>query len=980
MININKYNIKNIIILIIYTFNIFIFVLIFCPSSPSFGAATNPSLKWKTTETEHFSIHFHKGEEAIVERLRIISEEAYTVLSKKFDARPKGKTEVVVIDNHDLANGFTNVIPYNRVWLRVVPPSSDSILADYDDWLRELFIHEYTHVVHITDTRFPAKALKLIFGKLVAPNGASPGWVTEGIATYFETAETTRGRGRSSFTDMLLRTDILKHQFLHLDQMAGTQYEWPGWLAQYLYGVAFWNYLSTTYGEEKIIEFSHRYGSSLWLFSLNNKAKHVFKKNGRGQSFYQLWADWKSSLEERYKKVAESLQKKGLREGESFLVPRPGESFSLPTFSRDGERLAYIASSIHHPHELRLRDLSGNEKILFKKPVQQMSFSPDGQTLLVSFVQAYKTYDQFSDLHEINLKTGLKTQITKGKRARDADFSPDGKKIIAVTQETGTTQLAVYDRASKEWTPVAQADQFDHPRWLPDGESVVVSAHREGQQDLWIISTKTGREKRITADHAIEDNPAVDPDQKSVFFTSDVTGIANIFRYDLRSGKISQVTNVLTGAFVPAVGRGTGLIFQYYTGKGYEIRKVEAFPLLDKEGKGEVLKREVLKKRISKQLPLASGEGLGSKPYNPFRRLFIPRYVLPNLALIDGTLFTSAMTGNEDPLMRHFWFADVNFRTDNQFVGYDLVYTYNRFRTPVSVGFSTLSVNYGDVFRIGSNFFEERRKGYFGISYPFARQALSLSYFFENRSDLSPTPAGSTPPPEGNYAGLMARYSFSNINKTAAAISPEAGGKFSLNYLMTNRLFGASHQLQQRVAWGDARTYWRVPKTNHQVIALRAAGGAAFGDQLVGSFGLGGSVGEGPFTGTSTRVFTLRGLPLVTFAADRVWVTSLEYRFPLFRLQRGLGTLPLALNSAHFSLFTDMGDAFGRGSPSFRPLTGVGAEVRGDFVVGYHFPVVGRLGYGMIITNRNRISGAKDNLTGADARHGVLILEVGTSF
>ncbi len=972
---INKYNliIKNLIISIRYTSKFFLFFFIFSSFSSAFGAATDPSLKWKTTETEHFSIHFYKGEEAIVEKLRVISEAAYAVLSQKFDARPKGKTEVVVVDNHDLANGFTDVIPYNSIWLRVVPPTSDSILADYDDWLRELFIHEYTHVVHITDTRFPARALKLIFGKLVAPNGASPGWVTEGIATYFETAETTRGRGRSSFTDMLLRTDVLNHQFLHLDQMAGTQYEWPAWLAEYLYGVAFWNYLSATYGEEKITEFSHRYGASLWLFSLNNKAKHVFKKDGQGQSFYQLWADWKSCLEDKYEKVAEKLRKEGLQEGEPWLVPKSGESFSLPTLSRDGGRLAYMASSIHHSQQLRLRDLkSGNEKILLKKPIQQMSFSPDGQTLLVSFVQAYKTYYQFSDLHEIDLKTGSKTQITKGKRARDADFSPDGKKIIAVIQETNTSQLAVYDRESKEWTPVAEANQWDHPRWLPDGESVVVSAHRQGERDLWIIPTKTGREKRITRDRAIEDNPVVDATHKAVFFTSDVTGITNIFRYEWSSGKIFQVTNVLTGAFVPAISHDTGLIFQYYNGKSYELRKVHGdHPLPVKrvkeveEGLGEVANKT---------------DSFKVTPYHPFKRLFIPRYILPNVALIDGTTFTSAMTGNEDPLLRHLWFADVNFRTDNQFVGYDLGYTYNRFRTPVSIGLSTLSVNYGDVFGTGSNFFEERRQGYLRISYPFSRQALSFSYFFENRSDLSSVPPGNTPPPQGNYAGFVARYSFSNMGKTAAAISPEEGSKLSLNYLMTDRLLGSSSQLQQQVAWGDARTYWRVPKTDHQVIALRAAGGAAFRDQLVGSFGLGGSVGEGPFTGTSTRVFTLRGLPLVTFAADRVWVASVEYRFPLFRLQRGLGTLPLALNSAHFSLFTDVGDAFGRGSLSLRPLTGVGAEVRGDFMVGYHFPVVGRLGYGVIITNRNRISGAKDDLTGADARHGVLILEVGTSF
>ena len=90
--------------------------------------------------------------------------------------------------------------------------------------------------------------------------------------------------------------------------------------------------------------------------------------------------------------------------------------------------------------------------------------------------------------------------------------------------------------------------------------------------------------------------------------------------------------------------------------------------------------------------------------------------------------------------------------------------------------------------------------------------------------------------------------------------------------------------------------------------------------------------------------------------------------------------MPLVLNSAHFAVFTDVGDAFDRGNPSFRPLLSVGAELRGDFVVGYNIPLMGRLGYGRILTNRNRIAGLVDDLMGWNAKNGVLVLEIGTSF
>ncbi len=1004
---------------------ILLFVALFPYLAPA--AVLDPSLHWKTVETDHFSIHFYEGEELIAEKLTGITEEVYATLSEKFDARPWGKTEVVVVDNHDLANGFTLIIPYNLVVLRVVTPLADSTLADYDDWLRELFMHEYTHVIHITDTRTPAKLLKLGVGKLMAPNGLSPGWVLEGVATYFETVGTSRGRGRSSFTDMLLRTDILNGEFLHLDQMAGTRYDWPSWAAQYLYGVGFWQFVAERYGEEKITEFSHKYGASLRFFMLNSQAKRVFQRKlteeeeklcqeqhwaehktwkgrktfpetcgNRGLSFYKLWGEWKEALEERYGEQKRRLEAQGLREGEAGFVPKKGESFLLPTLSPDGSELAYLATSVHHVPQLRLRDLeSGKERVLLKKrDIGQISFSPDGAKLIVSNVGTHKRYYQFSDLHEVTIETGKVKQLTKGKRARDPDFSPDGKKIAAVLQETGSARLAVYDIEKEEWTTVLESNQFDHPRWLPDGKSIAVSIHEKGERDLWIVDVGGKKSKRITSDLAIDDRPAVDPKRNALYFSSDRNGIPNIYRYDLRSGKTAQVTNVLTGAFAPAVAPDGEVLFQYYTGKGFEIRRTgdgvpgsRSFATAPSSDAGRGLLSSAREGRGLGDAPVDAARilspGIPSpvRDYSPFRRLFVPRYILPNAAFVDGSVFLSATISNFDPLYRHQWFGEATYRSDNNFFGFGGGYTYNRFLTPLFIGYTDFTVNYGDVFGLGADFFEERRRAYAGISIPLSPHRLAFHYFFEDRSAQSGLPAGTTLTTLGNYAGFFAQYSYATGGGTAARISQETGGRVTVNFEITDSLFGASDALEQQVVWGDLRKYIRMPYADHHVLALRAAGGAAFGDPLLqGNFGLGGAIGESPFSGTSTRLFTLRGLPLVTFSRDRAWVASAEYRMPIFRLQRGLGTLPLALNSAHFALFADVGDAFFRGNPSFRPLLGVGAELRGDFVIGWHIPVMGRLGYGIIVTNRNRIAGLTDSLTGWDARNGVMILELGTSF
>ncbi len=993
----------------------FLFGAIFLLSCRVWAATYDPKLVWRTTTTEHFNIHYYEGEEAVVAKLVPMVEEVYQDLTQRWDCRPWGRTEVVVTDRYDQANGFTEIIPYNLIELRVVPPAADSSLADMDDWMRGLFTHEFTHVLHLTDTRYPARLAKFLFGSIVAPNGLTPGWVIEGLPTYFETRDGHGGRGQSAYADMLLRTDVLTGRFLKIDEMAGSQYHWPAWQAQYLYGVGFWNYLAQTYGEKAVLKFSHKYGASLWFFSLNNKAKRSFKKDGRGKSFYSLWRDWKGDLDRRYGALREELEAEGLEEGEPYLTPREGESFSQPVFSADRRLLAYVAHSVDHAAELRLRDTeTGKEKILVrKKDIQQTSFSPDGKTLVYSAYGVFQRYANVADLYEVNLETLKSKPLTEGKRARDPDVSPDGKTVISVIQKTGEATLALYRRETKEWKDVLTAPQMSFPRWVDDREVVFMihkpsKLHARRTWQLVSVDTETGAIKVLRDEGIVQSRPVVDRQRGVVYFSSDGQegrgpGIFNIHAYDLKTERAWKVSNVTSGAFAPAVAGDGKVVFQYYGGRGYELRMLS---ILGNHGEESSpgssatrvagvtpparlnsptglrnLDRSAAYSRLEEPGELSSPGSFVSKKYSPWKKLFLPRAVFPNLAFIDGSFFLSGTIINHDPLSRHLWYADVNYRSDNRFLGYGAGYTYNRFRLPVSAAFADYSVNYGDIYRVGSDYFEERRRASIGVSYPWKSSRLSVHYFFENRTTQSGLPAGAAAPTLGRYAGFLAQYGYRNTSSTLAAISQEKGGRFSLNFEGADHHFGSSRDLEQYVAWGDARAYLKLPYSKHHVLALRAAGGAAFGDQLLqGNFGLGGSLGESLFTGTTTHLFTLRGLPLSTFSRDRVWVSSVEYRFPLVSIERGLGTLPLAINQAHLAFFADLGDAMRRDATRFRPLLGVGAELRADFILSWHLPVTGRLGYGVIVTNRDRIVGLKDDLTGADARNGVVVLELGTSF
>jgi len=123
----------------------------------------------------------------------------------------------------------------------------------------------------------------------------------------------------------------------------------------------------------------------------------------------------------------------------------------------------------------------------------------------------------------------------------------------------------------------------------------------------------------------------------------------------------------------------------------------------------------------------------------------------------------------------------------------------------------------------------------------------------------------------------------------------------------------------------------------HQVVAVRLAGGASSGDPTVGrTFLLGGSSASDSVVDFGSGAFSLlRGFGQNTFAGSHVALLNAEYRWPLARPQRGIGTWPIFLHSIHAAAFADAGHAWTRTFRAGAIKTAAGAEISTDIVAGY---------------------------------------------
>jgi len=983
------------------------------PMSEAQAASYDPALRWHSVRTEHFTITFHEGLEPIAANMGEMCDEIYDSLVERWGTDPKRRIELVLVDWTDSANGYATPLPVNTIVIYVTAPTEASTLNYYDDWNRSILTHELTHILHLDTVEGLPRVARLVFGRIVSMNMVSPGWITEGIATWTETELTAGGRGRASEAAMIKRMTTLEGHFPPLGNLDGFQSDPPYGNLRYLFGQDFVQYIAEQAGHDTWKEWIHGYGR--WIIPYWLPAKRI-----HGRSYRAFYTDWRAEVEQRYAAVEAQVEADGLTA--STLISDGEGACSGPRFSPDGQKLVYSCNDRGHGPAIWLANADGSEPVELYDEASPHSFAwrADSQAFAFASAHAYDIYYTFEDLYLFHLESERLEQLTERARARDPEFSPDGKDLVAVTNEAQVNNLARFSVAglTTALTEHTGHVQLSTPRFSPDGQHIALSMWKDGKRDLWLANADGEILHPITDDVAVERDPAWHPDGSLLFFVSDRTGISNIYALETATARLWQVTNVLGGAFQPDVHPDGGVMaFAEFTLNGNDIRLLDidrsqwkdlgelasardalgledpnfayAEPAFERSqaslAKPQQDGREVAPAtEAPRQPPSTTTLPFPTAKYNPLPTLFPPRYMIPGIYIAEyGALATLSTSGAD--VLRHWGYnANLTFRTDNLFVGGGGSVTLNRWRTVLAAGASVYSIRYGTVYtdpgapegggasipgieRTDTYYYDKRTRTWAQASYPLGRrQYLFARYNGTLRDNLYELPEGTylgSLPTRGFLPAVGGGWRYSKAQSYAHSISPEQGRNVSIVGQVTSSYLGAYtiaddgsrqpfDQAQLSAEW---REYTSLPWLGNHVLASRVALGLSSGDNLrYGSFRLGGSYGEGAAYMLPEEYRSLRGFPVGAAYGDMYYLTSLEYRAPIWRIDRGFNTLPLFVRTLHGAVFCDAGYAFDAfptsgaeaGSTLGDTLVGVGAELRLSMVLGWGLGLTTRLGYG----------------------------------
>ncbi len=144
--------------------------------------------------------------ESLAERAAERAERAYALLSERIATAPGGRVQLLLTDHADFSNGFATPVPFNRITVYARPPIDGGSLSYFDDWLELVITHELVHTFHFEMAGTAGKVIRAVMGRLPAawpvfPSAAAPTWMSEGLATYFESGLTGAGRVRRAHPD-----------------------------------------------------------------------------------------------------------------------------------------------------------------------------------------------------------------------------------------------------------------------------------------------------------------------------------------------------------------------------------------------------------------------------------------------------------------------------------------------------------------------------------------------------------------------------------------------------------------------------------------------------------------------------------------------------------------------------------------------------------------------------------------------------------
>jgi len=562
---------------------------------------------------------------------------------KLFSYTPTGPVTVLLDDFADSGNAAATAVPRNFVKVDMAPLSFAFETVVANERVNWLMNHELVHVTAVdqaaSSERFfrglfrgkvaavPEQPESILYFYLTSPRAAAPRWYQEGLAVFVETwMAGGQGRAQGAYDEMVFRS-MVRDGARFYDPLGlvseGVKVDFQTEVNSYLYGTRFLSYLAHERSPELVIEWARRGKDTKAYYA--SQFKKVF-----GRSLGDAWRDWVEWEGGFQRKNLEAIRQYPITAHQD-ISPQALGSVSRAYYDAQKKTLyagLNYPGIVSHLGKISLAD-GKVEKILdIKGPriytVTSLAWDPKARTLFYT-----SDNNAFRDLRSVSPDTGRSRTLIKDARVGELVWSASDRSLFGIRTLNGLATLVRIAEPYSEWQSLytwAYGEVAYDLDLSPDA-SLVSFSHGDasGRQSLRVARVETLRKgdaspvTQFDFGSAIPSNFVFSPDGNYLYGSSYYTGVSNIFRYELASGKLEAVSNAETGFFRPLPTGDDQLIVFRYTGNGFIPTRIDAKQLED------VKEIVFLGQQIAEKHPIVQEWKLGSPAAIPLDSMITGR-------------------------------------------------------------------------------------------------------------------------------------------------------------------------------------------------------------------------------------------------------------------------------------------------------------------------------------------------------------------
>ncbi len=538
-----------------------------------------PSLRWSKLTTPNFRILFVPGFEQQAQRVANTLEWIRLPEAKTL-GKPPRKFTVILQNQTSISNGFVSFLP-RRSEFFTMPPQDYNFIGTVD-WLNQLAVHEYRHMVQFDRARTGLnKLLYYAFGPATLAGFsqmAAPMWFWEGDAVAVETSFTQSGRGRIPNFGLLMKSNLLEGREFnyHKQYLRSYKHNMPD---HYVLGYYMVSYLRKHTGDpmvwDKITQRSWRV--PIWPFAFSN-AIH----NETGLHVTDLYRAMAEDLKAEWK---ESIENQSLTGFEAVPTSRRQgyTDYKYPQVMADGSVLA-MKRGIGEIEQFVIIGDEKDNRVFIPGIVNDNGMLSAAGTRVVwneyGFHPRWRRVN-YSQIKMYDYATKRLKVVSRHSRYAGAALSPDTTRIVTVESSTDyTLSLIILDTDGNVVKKLASTTGsfYSMPRWSADGKKIVVLKTTNSIRSIVAFDVNTGREEELmNAGRENIGHPVLYG--QYLFFNSPALGTDNIHVVDLSTGQRKQVTMSRYGAYNPTRSPdGSSLYYNEQTRDGFDVVKIPFDP------------------------------------------------------------------------------------------------------------------------------------------------------------------------------------------------------------------------------------------------------------------------------------------------------------------------------------------------------------------------------------------------------------------